>query len=193
MTMTPEQMLAASKSNMEAAIAVSTSAVNSIFGALESLAALNLAAARNTCSEAVSFGQAAGSIKEPKDLGSLQFSLVQPSIENGVSYVKSLADIGTKVNDELTGLCEAESKKLVAEFNKGLNEMLKKAPAGSESAVEALKSVLAQIDATYANASKASKEAAATAKASFENAATAAIDNFMKSTQSAASMFAVAR
>lgn len=183
MSVTPEQIVATSKASFEAGLKSSVAVFDSLFGAVESLSALNLETARSSFDDAVAYAKAVSATTEPKALVELQSSLMSPAAEKSVAYVQSVSAIGIKVKDELGALCEAEAASFVAQVNSALDTFLKSAPAGSESAVSALKSVIAQANAAYEGATKAAKEAAANVQASVDNATAAALGNITKASK----------
>jgi phasin family protein len=192
MTVTPEQLVAAGKANLEAGLATSVSAANTVFGAVERVSALNLSTARSAFDDAIAFSKAVAAAKDPKALVALQLGLLNPSAEKGIAYVKALADIGVQTKDELSKLYEAEVAALTGKVNTALEGFFKNAPAGSEAAVSAVKTALANASSAYEGAAKAAKQVAEAAQASLETATAAAVENLSKSTKAAASALQVA-
>jgi phasin family protein len=187
MSVTPEQVVAVGKANLEAGLKSSVAAINTVFGAVERVSALNLQTARASFDDAVAFVKAMAAVKNPKDLLALQLGLLNPSTEKGIAYVRAVSAIGTQAKDDLTQQYEAEVARLVGQVGTALEGCLKNAPAGSEAAVSAMKSAIAQANTAYEGATKAVKEAAAKAQASLDSAAAAAVENLTKSTKAAAS------
>lgn len=185
MSVTPEQIVAASKANLEAGLKSAASASSSVFGAVERISALNLATARSAFDDAVAFSKAVAAAKDPKALVALQLGLLNPTAEKSIAYVKSLSDIGTQTKDELTKLYEAEVASLTANLNTALEGFFKNAPAGSEAAVSAVKTAIANATSAYEGASKAAKQVAAATQTSLENATAVAIENISKGTKAA--------
>jgi phasin family protein len=192
MSVTPEQVVAAGKANVEAGLKASVAAINAVFGAVESLTALNLSTARASFDDAVAYVKAVAAITDPTELVALNLGLLNPGTEKAIAYGRGVSAIGTKAKEELTALCEAEVASLVAQVNANLEGAFKNAPAGSEAAVSALKSAIAQANTAYEGATKAVKEAAAKAQASLDSATAAAVENLTKSTKAAASALQIA-
>jgi len=192
MSVTPEQIVAAGKANLESGLKLSVATGNVLFSAVERVSALNLATARAAFDDGVAFAQAAAAVKEPKALVALQLGLLNPSAEKAVAYAKALGDIGTQAKDELTKLYEAEAAALTANLNTALEGFFKNAPAGSEAAVSAVKTAIANATSAYEGATKAAKQVAQAAQASLETATAAAVENLTKGTKAAASALQVA-
>jgi phasin family protein len=192
MSVTPEQIVAAGKANLDSGLKLSVSAGNLVFSAVERVSALNLATVRSAFDDGVAFAKAAAAVKEPKALIALQLGLLNPSAEKAVAYAKALGDIGTQVKDELTKLYEAEAAALTGNLNSTLEGFFKNAPAGSEPVVSAVKTAIANATSAYEGATKAAKQVAEAAQASLESATAAAVENISKGTKAAASALQVA-
>ena len=89
----------------------------------------------------------------------LQNSFAQPVMEKAIAYSKSVYEVATEANAELSKVAERR----VAEWNENFVSMLdkvsKNAPAGSDVAVAAIKSMLAAGNSAYDNLTKVAKQA----------------------------------
>lgn len=192
MSVTPEQVVAAAKTKLEAGLKSSVAAVNTVFAGVESLTALNLKTARASFDDGVAFVKAVAAVKNPKELAALQLGLLTPSVEKGIAYARAVGDIASKVQAELTAQYEAEVAGLLGEVNGALETLFKNAPAGSEAAVSAVKGAFAQANAAYADATQKVKAVAAQAQAQLDSATATAVENLTKSAAAAASALKVA-
>ena len=192
MSVTPEVIAAAAKSNVEAGLNSASSFVATVFGAVERVSTLNLATARTAFDESVAFSKAVMATKDPKALAALNLGVLTPSVEKGVAYGRSLSAIGTDTKEELTKLIEAEAAAAGKNFDAALESLFKNAPAGSEAAVKAVKTALANASTAYEGAAKAAKQVVAAAQASVEKAAEVAVQNVEKGSKAAASALKVA-
>ena len=95
----------------------------------------------------------------------LQNYFAQPALEKAIAYSKSLYEVATEANAELTRVAERR----VAEWNENfvslLDKVSKNAPAGSDVAVAAVKSMLAAANSAYDNMNKVAKQATEIAEA----------------------------
>ena len=192
MSVTPEVIAAAAKSNVEAGLNSASSFVATVFAAVERVSTLNLATARTAFDESVAFSKAVMAAKDPKALAALNLGVLTPSVEKGVAYGRSLSAIGTDTQEELTKLIEAEAAAAGKNFDAALESLFKNAPAGSEAAVKAVKTALANASTAYEGAAKAAKQVVAAAQASVEKAAEVAVQNVEKGSKAAASALKVA-
>ena len=192
MSVTPEKIAAAAKTNVEASLSSASAFVATVFTAVERVSTLNLATARTAFDESVAFSKAVLAAKDPQAVAALNLAAVTPSVEKGIAYGRSLSVIGADTKEELTKLVEAEAAVLGKNFDASLEELFKNAPAGSEAAVKAVKTALANASNAYEGATKAVKQVAAAAQANVEKAAEAAVQNVEKGAKAAASALKVA-
>lgn len=192
MSVTPETLAAAAKSNAEAGLNSASAFVAAVFTAVERVSTLNLATARTAFDDSVAFSKAVIAAKDPKALAALNLGALTPAVEKSVAYGRSLSVIGGDTQEELTKLVEAEAAALGKNFDTALEGLFKNAPAGSEAAVKAVKTALANANSAYEGASKAAKQVAAAAQASVEKATEVAVESVEKGTKAAVSALKVA-
>ena len=192
MSVTPETIAAAAKSNAEAGLNSASAFVAAVFTAVERVSTLNLATARTAFDDSVAFSKAVMATKDPKALAALSLGAMTPSVEKSVAYGRSLSVIGADTQEELTKLVEAEASVLGQNFDTAVEALFKNAPAGSESAVAAVKAALANANSAYEGATKAAKQVAAAAQASVEKATEVAVESVEKGTKAAVSALKVA-
>src|SRR5438034_2493052 len=136
MYVTPEQIQAANKATVEALLAVA----NTQFTALEKLATIQASAVKSAFEDSVADTRSLLSAKDVQEFVTLQNSFTQPAIEKAIAYSKSVYEVATEANAELSKVAERR----VAEWNENfvtlLDKVSKNAPAGSDVAVAAVKS-----------------------------------------------------
>jgi phasin family protein len=168
---TPEQIAAVNKSSVEAALTIA----NTAFASAERMAALNLNTARGMLEESVANTKAMLAVKDVQELMNLQTAMAQPSIEKLVAYSRSLYEITTQTQEEISKVFETQ----FAEMNRNLSTMLdkaaKSAPAGSDVAVAAVKSAIAAANSAYDSMNKAARQVAEIAEANVAAATSATV------------------
>jgi phasin family protein len=161
MYVTPEQIQAAQKANVEALLAVA----NAQFAAFEKLANINAGAVKSAFEDSIANTRALLGAKDVQEFVTLQNSFAQPAIERAIAYSKSVYEVATEANSELSRVAERR----VAEWNENfvtlLDKVSKNAPAGSDVAVAAVKSMLAAANSAYDNINKVAKQATEIAEA----------------------------
>ena len=180
MYVTPEQIQAAQKANVEALLAVA----NAQFAAFEKLANLSAGAMKSAFEESMNNTRVLMGAKDVQEFVTLQSSLAQPAIEKAIAYSKSVYEVATEANGELSKVAERR----VAEWNEGfvslLDKVSKNAPAGSDVAVAAIKSMLAAGNSAYDNFTKVARQATEIAEANV-SAATETVKGMAKTKRAA--------
>jgi phasin family protein len=181
MYVTPEQIQSAQKANVEALLAVA----NAQFAAFEKLANLSAGAVKSAFEESMNNTRALMGAKDVQEFVALQNSFAQPAIEKAIAYSKSIYEVAAETNSELSKVAERR----VAEWNENfvtlLDKVSKNAPAGSDVAVAAVKSMLAAANSAYDNMNKVAKQATEIAEANVA-AATETVKGFAKQRKVAA-------
>ena len=160
---TADQFVAAQKASIETLFGLTTKA----FEGVEKLVELNLQVAKTTLTEAAETATAAASVKDAQELLALQAGLLQPAAEKAAAYSRHLYDIVAGTGAEFTKVAEvnlADSQKKVLSL---VDNAVKNAPAGSESAVALVKSAVAAANNAFETAQKAAKQATEVAEANF--------------------------
>lgn len=166
----PEQFSTATKANFEAQLAMFAALSSKAFEGIEKIVDLNLTAAKATLEESTAAARQLLAAKDPQEFFSLSTAQIQPSAEKVVAYGKHLATIAAGAQAELSKAAETQ----IAETNRKVislvDEVSKNAPAGSEKAVEMLRSALGNANAGYEQFTKTSKQAAETIEANLATA-----------------------
>lgn len=169
MYVTPEQIQATTKANVDAILSLATSQ----FAALEKLASLNANAVKSAFEDTIANARALAGAKDVQEIVNLQSTFAQPAIEKAIAYSKSVYEVATQTGTEFT----KSNERRVTEWNENFVSMLdkaaKNAPAGSDVAVAAVKSALAAASTAYDSFNKVAKQATEMAEANFHAATTA--------------------
>jgi phasin family protein len=161
MYVTPEQIQELNKANVEAFLA----AANTQFAALEKLASLNATALKAAFEESIANARALAGAKDMQEVVTLQSSFAQPAIEKAIAYSKSVYEVATSANTELSKVAEKRASEWNENFVSILDKVTKNAPAGSDAAVAAVKSMIAAANSAYDNLNKVAKQATEIAEA----------------------------
>jgi len=172
----PEQLIALNQANMAAAMRFAGVA----FEGAERLLDLQFKAAKSAFADSLQNARALSGVKDLQQFAALNESLAQPTLEKASAYAKSVYDLASETQTELSKLVEEQ----VADFNKqvvtALDKLVKTAPAGSEVGIAAVKSAIAAVNSAYDNLSKAAKQVSETAKTNFDVAAKQAVSGAKK-------------
>lgn len=161
MYVTPEQIQAAGKANVDSMLSLAATQ----FAAIEKLATLNANAVKTAFEDSVNNTRALFGAKDVQEFVNLQNSFATPAIEKAIAYSRSVYEVATETNAEMSKAAE----KRVADWNENftalLDKAVKNAPAGSDVAVAGIKSMLAAANSAYDNFTKVSKQATEIAEA----------------------------
>ena len=167
--LTPEQIVAAQKANLETLFGLTGKA----FEGVEKLVELNLQAIRSNIAESQEHAQRVLSAKDPQELLALQASYAQPAAEKLLSYGRHVYEIAAATQTEFARVAEAHYEDQNRKVQSLVENVARNAPAGSETAVAVMKSAINAANTTYETVHKATKQAVEMAESNF-NAATAA-------------------
>lgn len=167
---TPEQFIAATKASLEAQFAALTSLNKKAFEGLEQFVSLNVNAAKASFEEGTEAAKQLATVKDPQEFITLTTAQAKPNAEKALAYGRHLASITNATQQEFTKAVEAHIAETNAKVTSLIEEVTKNAPAGSEQAVTALKSVVGNINAGYDQLSKTTKQAVQTLEENLANA-----------------------
>jgi len=167
MNLTPEQIAAAQKANLETLSGLTSQALQSI----EKLVELNLAIAKQSLSESVNNAKKALEVKDIQQLLAHQAETVQPIAEKIISYSRHLYELAHETQDSFTKSAEKEFAAGQKKMNALVEEWTKNAPAGSDAAVQALKQAIASANNVFETSQKAVKHAVEVAQTNINTAA----------------------
>ena len=168
---TPESLASANKAAVESFLTLA----NTAFASTERISALNLNVSRSFLEDSVANTKALLGIKDPQQLVALQSTLAQPAVEKLVAYSRSVYEIVSQTQEEISKILEAQFSEVNANFSNVIDKAAKNAPAGSETAVAAFKSAFAAANSAYDNISKASKQVAEIVEANLATATSATV------------------
>ncbi|HET9823671.1 MAG TPA: TIGR01841 family phasin [Burkholderiaceae bacterium] len=162
--LTPEQVVAAHKANVQTLVGLTGKA----FEGMEKLVELNLQVARTALTESGDVATAALSVKDAQELLALQASFLQPTAEKVAAYSRHVYDIAAATNAEVAKVAEAQLADAQKKFMGLVDSAAKNAPAGTENAVALVRSAVAAANNAFESVQKASKQAADIAEANFQ-------------------------
>jgi phasin family protein len=150
----PEQITAAGKAQLDASVRFTTIAV----AGSEKLLDLQFRNAKATLDDLIKNAKAFTELKDVSQFASWAGTSFQPGMDKAGAYAKSFYEVAAGTQQEISALLEEQ----IGEFNKNvsvaLDAAVKSAPAGSESAIAAAKSVIDVANSAYETFTKATKQ-----------------------------------
>lgn len=167
MNLTPEQMAAAQKANLETLAGLTNQALKSV----EKLVELNMQIAKNSLNESMANAKKTLEVRDIQQLIAAQAEMIQPMAERMMNYGRDLYEIAQDNSKAFTKTAEAEIAAGQKKLQTMVDEWTKSAPAGSEAAVQMMKQAIAAANNSYETSQKAIKHAMEVAQANMQNAA----------------------
>jgi phasin family protein len=178
--LTPEQLIAAQKANIETLFGLTTKA----FEGVEKLVELNVTASKLALQEAAESTQSILGVKDAQELLAMQAALFQPLAEKTAAYSRHLYDITAATSAEFGKTFEGQVSDAQKKFLAVVDNAAKNAPAGSETAVAVFKSAVAAGSNALESVQKAVKQATDVAEANFNAVAAQAVNASKATTKS---------
>ena len=172
MALTPEQMIAAHKANLETLFGLT----NKAFEGMEKLVQLNVTASRAALNETEAHARSMMSVKDAQELVALQAAMYQPLAEKAASYSRHLYDIASGTGSEFGNAMQTKAAEAQQSLTAMVDSASKNAPAGSEAAVAMMKNSVSAANNAFESVQKAVKQATDAAEANFNAVATSATD-----------------
>lgn len=155
----PEQFSTATKANFESQFAALSALTTKAFEGMEKLVDLNLHIARASLEDSAAATRQLLAAKDPQEFFTVGANQAKPNAEKALAYTRQLASITNSTQTEFTKAAEAQITETNRKVIALVDEVSKNAPAGSEAAVAAIKSVIGNANASFDQLNKASKQA----------------------------------
>ena len=175
MNLTPEQIAAAQKANLETLSGLTNQALQSI----EKLIELNMHIAKQSLGDSMNNAKKALEIKDIQQLLAHQAETVQPMAEKIMAYSRHLYELAHETQASFTKSAEKEFQAGQRKINALVEDWTKNAPVGSDAAVQAMTQAIASASNVCETSQKAVKHAGEVAQSNLTNAT----DTVMKATK----------
>jgi phasin family protein len=177
----PEQFSNATKANLESQFALLSALTSKTFEGVEKLVELNISTAKAALENSSANARQLLAAKDAQEFFSLSASQAQPNAEKALSYSRQVASIAADTSSEFSKVAEGQFAEVNRKVISLVDEVSKNAPAGSETYVSALKTVISNANAGYEQFSKSSKQA----REAIETNVNAAVSQFTQAASKA--------
>ena len=133
-----EQLTAAQKANAE----VMMTLLRTAFDGVERLTALNMAASREFFNNTVANAQQLLSAKDASAVAKLNTELAQPNVDKLVGYSRSVYDLITEMQKEITSVMEAQYSSFTKNAASAVEKAKASAPVGGDVFAATMQSML---------------------------------------------------
>lgn len=170
MTTVSEHISTFGRTQVESALRFVTIAAEST----EKLFDLQIKNSKAAFNEGMKNAKALTEVKDFSELPAWTSLTFQPGVDKANAYARNLYEVVAGIQSEIGAALETQLADLGKEISVALDTALKSAPAGSEPAVAAVKSVIGTVNTVYENIAKASRQLATLTEANLTAAATQA-------------------
>lgn len=171
-----DQISVATKNSLEANLALYTSLTNKTFESIEKLFTLNMTAAKASMEESSAAARQILAAKDPQEFLSAVTAQTKPALEKALAYGNHVSGIASSTRAEFAKAAEVQLAALAGKVNELVDEVSKKAPAGTEGMVAIVKSTLGNANGGYEQFASTAKQAMEALEANVN----AAVNHFVK-------------
>jgi phasin family protein len=162
-----EQLTAAQKANAE----VMMTLLRTAFDGVERLTALNMAASREFFNNTVANAQQLLSAKDAAAVAKLNSELAQPNVDKLVGYSRSVYDLVTEMQKEITSVMEAQYSSFAKNAASAVEKAKASAPVGGDVFAATMQSMLGASTKAFDQMTSMAKQLSDIAEANVEAAA----------------------
>jgi phasin family protein len=138
---------------------------------LEKLASLQFGWSKALYGDVTNSLRRAASVRDVADLSAIAGAAWQPALERTADHAKNVYQLLSAAQAELQGIVDQQMTEVNKQVAATLDSAARSAPAGSEGAVNALKSVIHAASAVYEAGVRATRQATDAAQAGLSSAA----------------------
>lgn len=149
----------ASKAFFESQLAAFSALATIAVQGTEKVVALNMAVAKASSEDSMAAAKDLFAVKDPQAFFSLATAFAKPCTEKAAAYSRELTNIVSSTKAEFAKVAEAQVAETQSKVNALVDSIAKNAPPGSENVIAMMKSSVANANAGYEQASKATKQA----------------------------------
>lgn len=161
-----DQLASAQKANAEVMTALMRTALNGV----ERLTALNMAATRDFLNSSMSNTQQLLAAKDASALGKLQSELAQPGMEKMMDYSRSIYDLVSDMQKEVTAVIESQYSVFTKNANTAVEKAKSATPVGGDVFAAAMQSMLGASNKAFDQMNSIAKQLSSIAEANIEAA-----------------------
>lgn len=154
-----DQFSAATKANFEANLALVSALTSKAFEGIEKLADLNVSVVKASLEESSATAKQLLGSKDTQEFLARAGAQAQPNAEKAVAYARHVGNIASTTQAEIIKTAEAQIAETSRKVSALIDEVSKNAPAGSETMVAMLKSLIGNANAGYEQLTKTTKQA----------------------------------
>ena len=174
MTFSAEQLLANQKKNAENLLGIA----DMFFDSAERLDQLNIQTARSVLNGSGDYLRQILDTEEVSGLAALQAAQPKAALNQVMSYCQHVRSLSTDSQEQFSGFVEVQLAEIQESIGAVLDQVASSGPAGSDAAVDAVKSAVSAANQAYDTLNKAVKQVAEASGARIQAVANATAQAF---------------
>lgn len=154
-----DQISVTTRANLDANLALYTSLTHKTLEGVEKLINLNINAARASMEASSDVARKILSAKNPEEFFSVIAEQAKPKFDTAIDYSNKVANIASSTQSEFTRAAESQLAQVGRKVNEMVEEIAKKAPAGSENMIAIVKTAMGNVGNAYEQMTRTTKQA----------------------------------
>lgn len=166
-----DQISVATRANLDANLALYTSLTHKTLEGMEKLINLNINAVKASMEASSEAARKILSVKNPEEFFSVIAEQAKPKLDTAIDYSSKIANIASSTQSEFTRAAESQMAQVGRKVNEIVEEIAKKAPAGSEHMIAIVKTAMGNVGNTYEQMTRTTKQAVEALEANINSTA----------------------
>jgi len=171
MSSIPEQLATATKSHLDAQLALVNALTGKAFEGVQKVIELHLDATKASMQEVADTMKQTGTAQGSQDLLSTAAEKAQPNVEKAIDYSRRLAELAANMQAEFAKATEAQVAETTRTLTSLMDEASRNVSPGSENTIAMMKAMIDNANAGYEQLAKNARLAVDALKASVDTAA----------------------
>lgn len=154
-----DQISVATKANLDANFALYASLTHKTLESVEKLINLNISTVKASMEASSTVARKILTAKDPEEFLAAISEQAKPKFDTAIAYGSNVASIASSTQSEFTKAAEAQMAQVSRKVTEIVDELAKKAPAGSENMIAIMKNAMGTVGTTYEQMTRTTKQA----------------------------------
>lgn len=154
-----DQISDTARANIDANMALYTSLSHKALENVEKLINLNISAVKSSMEVSSDIARKMLTAKGPEEFFAVIAEQAKPKFDTAIAYGSQFANIASSTQSEFTRAAESQMAQVGRKVNEMVEEITRKAPAGSENMIAIMKNAMGTMGSTYEQMTKTTKQA----------------------------------
>lgn len=169
-----DQISVATRASLDANLELYTSLTRKTLDSMEKLFALNLNAVKASMAQSADLTRKMLAARDPQELFAVITGETTPKLDTVIAYSSQVASIATGTQSEFAKAAEVQVAQLGRKVGELVDDIVRKAPAGSDNLASIVKSAVGTVGSTYEQMTRTALQAVEAVEANLAAASQAA-------------------